>query len=122
MASPNRRRRWAGARPSSIAQVLRRDADKSEEECDHQLLQGGGDIEPAIRGQLGSAEYRLLFGSDAAFVESLHSDLLHRNPTSAEVTGQVSSVQQLGRFAVAQNFLASNEYRSLKFAACMLRS
>jgi hypothetical protein len=95
-------------------QFLQRNADAPGKNSIVNLLQSGGPIEPPIRGQLGSTEYRQLFGSDAAFVESLFTGLLRRNPSNAEVAAQVSAVQLGNRFLVADTFLHSPEYRGVE--------
>ena len=94
-------------------QFLQRDADASKSAL-VSYLQGGGTVEAIIAGLVASQEYRLLFGSDGAFVQSLYTGLIGRTGSNAEVAAQVAMVQSNGRAAVASAFLSSAEYRGVQ--------
>jgi hypothetical protein len=74
-------------------------------------LQIGGTLEGVSRIMLASPEYQSHFASDAAFVQSLYQNLLHRTGSNAEVSAWAAVLPQQGRAGVAQGFLLSQELR-----------
>ena len=73
---------------------------------------GGATLENVTNLLVSSAEYRIQFGSDAAFVQSLYHKLLGRTGSPAEVAAWVGMLPAMGRAGVAAGFLASAEYRA----------
>jgi hypothetical protein len=92
-------------------QFLNRDSDAGGRASLINYLQNGGTLEAASIGFLASPEYRLRFGSDGAFVQSLYVSLLGRVGGASEVAGWVSLLPSLGRAGVAGDILASAEHR-----------
>jgi hypothetical protein len=90
---------------------LGRDADPAGRAGFVNYLSAGGSLEVVGAVMLGSQEYQGRFASDAAYVQSLYENLLHRVPTAGEIGGWLPLLPQLGRGGVAQAFLASQEFR-----------
>src|SRR5262249_31593704 len=70
-------------------------------------LQNGGTLEGVSRLMLASAEYQSHFPTDAAFIQSLYQNLLHRTGSNAEVAAWQPLLPQLGRGGVVPDFLSS---------------
>jgi hypothetical protein len=92
-------------------QFLGRDADPAGRAALVSYLQGGGTVEAATAALVGSAEYRVRFGSDGAFVQSLAATLLGRVGAPAEAAAWAGAVGSAGRSALALGFLGAAEYR-----------
>jgi hypothetical protein len=92
---------------------LRRETDDAGRAAFVNFLQSGGTLEAAITLLVTSPEYRLLYGSDAAFVQSLYHQLLERTASNAEVSNWLATLPTLGRGGVASAILNSAEYRGL---------
>jgi len=76
-------------------------------------LESGATVEQVITVMVTSPEYTMLTGnSDTTFVQSLYTKLLGRTASSLEVAGQLSLLASLGRTGVANEFLASLEFRT----------
>ena len=90
---------------------LHRSADMMGQAAAVQSLQNGGTIEQVIINLVTSGEYASDIDSDAGFVESLYVGLLGRIAASAEVSGWLGLLPQLGRSAVANAILTSGEFR-----------
>jgi hypothetical protein len=71
-----------------------------------------GTVAPVIQGMLTSYFTTAPLESDAAFVESLYSDLLGRVGTNAEVAGWVTQLQAHGASVVMNGFITSLEFES----------
>ncbi len=136
-ANPNDAGGWVtklnnGATPASVAQSIGRSAEALGFVVDGlyrqflnrksdaggragfvSMLHNGGTLENVITIFVVSAEYRLLFGSDGAFVQSLYIKLLKRRGSDSEVAGWVGALPNLARSAVVAAFLGSAEYRGL---------
>src|SRR5205823_11597650 len=96
-----------------LRQFLNRDASGPERSSFVSILQGGATLEQVTNLFVSSAEYRLRFGSDGAFVQSLYLKLLNRTGSPAEVAAWVSMLPSMGRAGVAASVLASPEYRGV---------
>lgn len=94
-------------------QFLNREADAGGRANFVMGLQNGGTVESVIVALVNSAEYKLYFGSDGAFVKSLYIKLLNRVASDAEVAGWVNSIPSIGRTGVANGFVISVEFREL---------
>src|SRR5262249_31723998 len=75
-------------------------------------LQAGGTLEGVSQFILASSEYQSHFPTDAAFVQSLYQNLLHRTGSTAEVNWWLAALPHVGRAGVAQGFLESPEFRT----------
>ena len=73
------------------------------------LLVQGSSESSTLGGILSSGEFAQ---SGEQFVQKLYGDLLHRTASAAEVQGWVGIVAGAGRQAVAEDFLASQEFRA----------
>jgi Ca2+-binding RTX toxin-like protein len=77
------------------------------------VLAAGAQPEDVLSAILGSAEFFARVGNDLpAFVRTLYSDLLGRNPSDAEVAAWISVLGSASRTSVARAFTASDEFRS----------
>jgi hypothetical protein len=94
-------------------QFLKREADPAGRAALVSFLQNGGTLEGGTQALVASAEYRLLYGSDAAFVQSLYHQLLGRTASNAEVGNWAAVLPALGRSGGASAILNSAEYRGL---------
>jgi hypothetical protein len=93
-------------------QFLNRNADSAGQAAFGAYLRAGGTLEGVTIAILSSPEYRHLFGSDVAFVQSLYNNLLGRVGSTSEVSGWVAQIPGIGRSGVVQAFVTSAEYRS----------
>jgi hypothetical protein len=93
---------------------LGRDADPAGRAGMVNYLLAGGTLEGVSQVLLASPDYQSHFHTDTDFVQSLFQNLLHRTGNNAEVGAWVSVLPQLGRAGVAQQFLASPEFRALE--------
>lgn len=77
-------------------------------------LQQGGTVEQLTNLLVTSAEYRNRYaGSDAAFVHSLYTRFLLRNPDNAGLAFWQGQASAIGRAEVARALLGSAEFRGL---------
>jgi hypothetical protein len=90
---------------------LGRDADAAGRAGFVGYLQAGGTLEAVSQAILASPEYQSHFPGDAAFVESLYENLLHRMASSTEINNWLTFLPQVGRAGVAAGFLSSQEFR-----------
>jgi hypothetical protein len=79
-------------------------------------LQAGGTLEGVSQAILASPEYQSHFQTEPDFVQSLFENLLHRTGSAGEVDAWVTAMAQLGRAAVAQDFLSGQEFRGWEVA------
>jgi hypothetical protein len=77
------------------------------------FLQTGGTLEAAKSLFITSPEYHILYGSDGAFVQSVYNKVLERQAVNSEVTQWESLLPNIGRVGLANDVLASVEYRTL---------
>jgi hypothetical protein len=98
---------------SLYRRFLNRDADPGGQAGFVNYLRAGGRLEGVIAALVSSPEYRNLFSSDAAFVQSLYNKLLNRVASSAEIANWLNVLPVIGRPGVAMEFLASPEYRGM---------
>jgi hypothetical protein len=92
--------------------ILGRAADPAGRAYFVDYLQTGGTLEGIRQIMLASPEYQSHFPGDAAFVQSLYQNLLHRTGSNAEVSQWVALLPQLGRAGVVQGFLSAPEFRA----------
>src|SRR5439155_12527535 len=94
-------------------QFLNRDAAPAERSAFVSIFQNGATLEQVTNLFVTSAEYRIQFGSDAAFVQSLYHKLLGRTGSPGEVAAWVNLLPSQGRAGVAASILGSAEYRGI---------
>jgi Domain of unknown function (DUF4214) len=75
------------------------------------LLKGGDTLEQVISMMVSSQEYTTDNSSDGAFVQSLYNKLLGRVGSSSELAFWIAQLPTLGRTGVANEILASPEFR-----------
>ena len=94
--------------------VLGREVEDSGRRAWVGYLQQGGTVEQLTNLLVTSAEYRNRYaGSDAAFVHSLYTRFLLRNPDNAGLAFWQGQVSANGRAEVARALLGSAEFRGL---------
>ncbi len=92
--------------------ILGRDADPVGRPHHINLLASGFTVEQIQIAFFASAEYRIRFGGDPAFVSSLFQTLLGRVPSSGDLDTWLNLLPSLGRSGVANGFVQSTEYRT----------